>query len=205
MKLLNVLLNRSIVTKLLLTTVGALGMLSVLAGVMLVSLTHLAADQQHLEAAHGAESLVDAAWLGGRGVAVAGREVQFKQTGATVADSVSQAENFVRRADAALADAAEMSQDADRVKPARDAMAAFLALVRESAALRTAMLDVRDNEFLLLQSRFTNAVKAMQRDLEIEDLMPSEVDALTAATVLKPDEEGKVQPFSIFLISGRRV
>ena len=32
-----------------------------------------------------------------------------------------------------------------------------------------------------------------------------EVDALTAATVLKPDEEGKVQPFSIFLISGRRV
>lgn len=181
MKLLNVLLNRSIVTKLLLTTAGALGMLSVLAGVMLVSLTHLAADQQHLEAAHGAESLVDAAWLGGRGVAVAGREVQFKQTGATVADSVTQAENFVRRADAALADAAEMSHDADRVKPARDAMAAFLALVRESAALRTAMLDVRDNEFVLLQSRFTNAVKAMQRDLEIEDLMPSEVDALTAA------------------------
>ncbi len=181
MFLLNLLLNRSIVTKLLLTTVGALAMLSVLAGVMLISLSHLAADQQRLEAAHGAETLVDAAWLGGRGVAVAGREVQFKQTGATVADSVSQAETFVRRADAALEEAAEMNQDGARVKPAREAMAAFLALVRDSAALRTTMLDVRDNEFLLLQSRFANAVKAMQRDLEIEDLMPSEVDALSGA------------------------
>ena len=185
MKIANLLLNRSIVTKLLLTTLGALGMLSVLAGVMLISLTHLAADEARLEAARGAEALVATAWLGGRGVAVAGREVQFRQTGATVSDSVAKADNFAGRADAALADTADLGQANSiatrRVKAAQDGLAAFLNLVRDSAGLRTAMLDMRDNAFLLQQSGFATAVQAAQRDLEIEDLMPSEVEALSAA------------------------
>ena len=162
---------------------GSLSALLLVGGLVLSVLSALGDLRGYADgmaASNGAERAAAQALVAARAMQLSSRDMQFQQT----SDRVEQAaEAAVRQAEkvkdaldeaagfAGADGAAEVRRAAAGLPPYRDAVA-------RKAALRSAMLQERDNAFMTLQSRFDSAVGAARRDLAIEDLMPSEMEEL---------------------------
>ncbi|HEY0419916.1 MAG TPA: HAMP domain-containing protein, partial [Acetobacteraceae bacterium] len=170
--------NLPIAAKLALSSLATLALLGVLSWSVLSMLQAEEARNARVASLQLASSGVDKAWQEARGMGMAVREMQFQQTPETVADALVKADRHARLAAEALEAAASVQEVARPVRQASESLAAYGRHVRETASLRTAMLEERDSNFVTLQGRFDSALQATRREIALEDLMPSELDEI---------------------------
>jgi len=164
-------------------TLGSFSALLLVGGLVLSvlsSLGDLRGFADGMAASNGAERAAARALVAARAMQLASRDMQFQQTADRVEQAAAAALREAERVQDALDEAAGLAgaDGAAAVRRAAGGLAPYREAVTRKAAMRSAMLQERDNAFMTMQSRFDSAVGAVRRDLALEDLMPSEMEEL---------------------------
>ncbi len=176
--------NLSIGGKIALASLATLLLVGILVASVFSAMNDLHSLARRTAAANSAERASGQALLAARAMQLASRDMQFQQTPDRVDQATAAAEKQSERVRDALEQTMPTSGETsdagmvESLKRATAGLAAYRATVVQKAALRTAMLNERDNTFMIIQSRFDTAVGAVRREIATEDLLPSELDEI---------------------------
>jgi methyl-accepting chemotaxis protein len=171
--------------KLASTAVGALILLSVVSWFALERLVAVGAMQDGVATQAATERQIQRALLATLELRVVSRELQYQQTASSVNAAAERAakQHAIARDDLQQARAeSQNADDSDRLGKAIDHLDAIADAVKREAALRTAMLTVRQKRLLLVRPTFESSLGLFVEELARGGRMLSGVDSVRDTT-----------------------